>query len=1488
MKIAKWIWPLLTFVSIQALAGSPRYVYNNDNQLVPIHWEETNSPYKWHLNELGYPPLSISIVEQQLHEAFSAWQVLPDSNVTFEYQGTTKQRGSGDGSQLSAYIDGINIISFVNSEYDFPSSVLAVCSTSSFGEEVLITENNNDLDGDGEGDIPVGLYPAGSIFNADIFFDGSKTFTKELLHNVALHEIGHCIGLAHSSVEFSVMTPYADNDLSRGALLKNDDISTLVSYMGKDEAKQRYGTISGQVFNGVTGNTIRGAHVYAVNSDTLIQEVGTYSLIDGEYNLRLPVGNYFLKIEPLDGTHPGLEAERLTSIVNPPENTFFEREYYDLSESSYESGTEVPMLFNVTAGLNVESIDFYINEKIASEFSFELKAGLNYFGYPQKVPFGLTSYSLLNQLSTFMKINRIEKFNQETGGFEFSFMVDGEPQGVNFDIQEGEGYLISSDAGGDLVFPGATYCHEFELKKGLNLVAITCPPANFDSYQLIEAIGSSYTVESVRFYDSVKKQYLETQYINNQIMGDKFSLTHGVAVEIRMLRDIGKFKLSKIDVSPPIISAISPGSALPGDYVLISGQGFNADVNLNVVLLGNQRLPIQSASHNSLLIQLPNSITPAEYELTVITNELISNSVTLSVKSTEVEEKDDALSQLLSGMEVKGSISSLGEQDIYTFVALDGSKLNVNLIPVNSEPGLSLQILSPYGGLLLQKDAITGSSQVNIQNFQIKETGIYTLVVSAKSVGAYRLSFDLDAPQGAARTSVLMGESQVAVKGTELKQPVLMLVTDKRGQPVSNADVVISQRTGNNNAEAYKKVTGLSLPLTTKDLNATSADSINTVSDDSYLKTLKSDNYGLIGVSVAVPDLTNDFQLVVSVPSFNDIEPILLNVKVIEEPIAQIKIDRTEQNCANKCPVGQMLPEPWRATFLNAQGQGIPGVPVEWLVISGGGKLGKQSGEATQTRVKVESDANGKVEVFHKLGEQLYLNSDTSDLSQPIIELPQAVLMTIPGQSAPLLFTAEVKAGPVASISFSRSSILRETLYTQSINSLGFIAKDSFGNPVADEKITLLSPAPSSGIAVMPGYVNGTQLEDFRTNERGIWLGSISIGDVIPTIDEFGNKGSIGLAETYVLNLQVGSQIISFDLDVDMGPVLASVKPISSALIGQHLDEPLVFKPHGFMRKLKFDPSQLVLSDAAILSNVYIKRNYTGSNEQDYGWHFTDSASVFYDINRSDFSQLVPLIHKGDEVHVTVHDDQEIGTEINPTDTRLSCVDIENANQVIFCSGELQARAYRAREAVVNVDNVGQFSSRKAIVVKAVIPNFSHGILVGSTSVAPAGSTAETEIDIHWWNVAKEMNVKDLTGVSWIYPQPISLSFIVDDSDEGLGSHSDIYPGIKEVSGIDLNTLNITLPNGTEINGLNIQDSLKLNQAPNFARIWFEHLQISQINESSVASSPEHFQLIYEPKSSELTEGLNTVKLKVSDSAGNDTNEISCTFNYPTSIECQE
>lgn len=1486
MKTANWICRLLMLVTFSVSAGSPSYILNESNQLVPKLWHKNNLPYKWHLNERGYSPLEFNVVEQELQRAFLAWQTLPDSNITFEYQGLTQQSGEGVGSQLAASIDGVNLVSFVNNEINFPETVLAVCSTSVFEEEITITENNNDLNGDGVGDIPIGLYPAGSIFNADIFFDGAKTFTKELLHNVALHEIGHCIGLAHSSIEHSVMYPIADNDLVRGATIKEDDNSTLGSYMEAAQVEQRYGTIRGKVLNGVSGTTVRGTHVYAVNTETLEKEVGTYSLIGGEYSLFLPVGQYFLKIEPLDASHPGLEAERLVSTVNPPDNTFFEREYFDLDESSYETGIEEPKLFDITPGVDIAEIDFYINEKVTSEFKFDLEKGLNYFGFPQNVPFGLTSYDLLQQLSAFIEVNRIERFNRDTGSFEFAFMLDGQPQGVRFDIHEGEGYLISSDTDGELIFPGATYCHEFELKKGLNLVGVTCPPANLDSYQFIQAIGSNKVVESIRYYDPSKKQYLETRYQGEQVIGDKFAVKHGFAMEIRMLADNGIFKLSKVDLSAPIINYISPGTVLPRDYILISGQGFIADPNQNVVLVNGQRLVVQSASHNSLLVQMPNDITAGEYSLTVTANELKSNSVALIVESREQKEKEGEINQLLSGMEVIGNISALGEQDIYTFVALAGSKVNINLSPINSQPGLSLQLLNPNGGLLIKRSASFSEGGVNLQNYKISETGIYTIAVSAESVGAYQLSIVIDAPEGAARTSVLMGDSQVAVKGTELKQAILLLVTDKRGQPVSNADVVLSQRVVENTSSSK----GVNLQANvissrdTKSVKASSQNSSQVAPSDTYLKTLKSDNYGLVGVSVAVPDLTKDFKIVVKVPGFPDIEPILLDVKVINEPIAQIKIDKTEQDCGSKCPVGTELPEPWRATFLDAQGNGIEGVPVEWLVISGGGKLGERSGETSQVRIKINSDVSGKVEIFHKLGEKLYLNKDVSDLDEALVKSPQAILMSVPGQSAPVLFTADVKAGRVTTLTSSRVTDLQQTLLTTGINSIGLQAKDSFGNPVADAQVSVLSPTSDSGIEIAPGYIDGVQLTGHKTNERGIWLGSISVGLVLPTIDEFGNKDTAGLANTYSLNLQIGDQNIGFKLDIDMGPILAVERATASALIGQPLTEPLVFKPHGFMRNLKVDPSQVVGSDRVKLYNVSIRKSYNG-NVEDYGWKPYESAFVFYDINRSDFSEIRGILHKGDEIYFSVLDKQNVGVEIEAVDTRLSCKEINYTNEVPYCSGVFQSRAYREREGAVKVNNVGHYSTRKPIVLKAVIPNFSHGVLVGSTTVSP---DPDSEPNVLWWNVAREAQIKDLTGTAWINPKPISFSFAIDDSFAGGNDSNSIYPGIKAVSGIDLDKLNIFLPDGSMINGLNIQDSLKLNQAPNYARLWLDHHQISQLNENVTASSPEHFQLIYEPKSSMLNEGVNSIKLGIADSAGNIATEVSCLFIYPTSIQCQE
>jgi len=1470
MKIANWMCRLFILAALPVLAGSPLLITNESEQVVPLRWHQNNLPYKWHLNEDGYSSVEFQTLEKQLKQAFQAWQSLPDSHVEFIYSGKTMEAGGGIGSKLSPNIDGINNISFVNSDIEFSKSVLAVCSTAFFYNDITVTEQNNDLDGDGIADLPSGVYPAGTIFDADIFFDGSKTFSPELIHNIALHEIGHCLGLDHSSIEQTIMYPITDPDLERGSYLKTDDIATLASYMGKEDAKSRYGEITGSVIDGVTGKSVRGAHVYAVDTETFEKVVGTYSYESGKYRLYLPIGQYFLQIEPLDASHVGLEAENLTDLINVPSTTFFDREFYDADESSYEEGTEEPKLFKVNADAKIENIDFYINQKDNSNFKFPLKKGLNYFGYPQKIPFGLNSYDLLQQLSNYIDVNRIERFNPETGGFEFTFMLDGKPQGIVFDIQEGEGYLVTSETDGELIFPGVTYCHEFTLRKGLNLVNVTCPPASFDSYQFLESLGSNQQVESIRYYDSLNKKFLETRYSNESIEGDKFLITHGSAIEIRMLVNNGNFKLSKKEITPPIINYVSPGIALPMDYVLISGQGFIADREENIVSLGGIRLSVQSASHNKLLVQVPKDFVPGNYKLSVTNNELKSNEVLLKITPTVMDEESSEVEQLLSGMSVNGLIQSLGEQDIYTFVALAGSRINVQLTSVASEPKLGLELLNPKGGLIAKNIASNPNSTVSLQNFNIKETGIYTIVISAQSVGAYNLSIDISAPQEAARTSVLLGDLQTAVKGTELQQPILLLVTDRRGQPVSNADVVISQLP--NQAKIASK------SIIKKNNSGQTFNAINdsgSVSTEVHVTTIKTDSYGLVAAKVAAPDLTQDTELLVRVPSIPDIKPITLKVKVIDTPIARVVIERTEQDCGDKCPVGAELPEPWRVTFLDADGNGVEGVAMEWHVITGDGRLGEQSGETTKETIQMTTDINGTVEVFHKLGEKLFLNTDPTDLSQPLIPLPQVVMMSVPGQSAPVIFTAHVKAGEVVNLTPSRISDFQVTLYTLSYNKIGLQASDEYGNPVENAEVKVLSPRIDSGIEILPGRIHGAPITNYQTNERGVWLGSIHVGGVIPTIDEFGNSDTEGLAETYEVVLAVNDSEIVFSLDVDMGPVLLASESIKNGLVGQPLNEAFTFKPHAFMRDLSKHTFPTVPFKAN-WSDVYKLHN--DQTIEGYGWQGPVNMTVYNDItNIKDFSKLMQTVQKGENINFSLLNQDDLGTELRPESQRLTCVE---SKEPIFCDGELQGRSYRERVGKVKVDNIGDFYNRRPVIIKAVIPSYTHGIFVG---------TSKTQHN--WgvlWNVAKETQIKNLTGFALAYPEPISMSFSVEDLFLGNNSDTSIYPGMRTISGIDLDTLKISLPDGSVVDGKNIQERFKLNSAPNFAQLWLDYHKISEIDEHILESSPQHLQLIYEPKASELTDGENTFSLVISDQAGNSSTEVKCTFVYPSSIKCQD
>jgi hypothetical protein len=166
----------------------------------------------------------------------------------------------------------------------------------------------------------------------------------------------------------------------------------------------------------------------------------------------------------------------------------------------------------------------------------------------------------------------------------------------------------------------------------------------------------------------------------------------------------------------------------------------------------------------------------------------------------------------------------------------------------------------------------------------------------------------------------------------------------------------------------------------------------------------------------------------------------------------------------------------------------------------------------------------------------------------------------VPGQAKPLLFEATPKAGTPAKARSNKSNFNRLTLGTSRLNALQVEVFDQYDNPVSGVLINYAAPA---SLTVNPGLgPNGVVFTDFRTNSDGLHVAMVTAPvSGIPTIDEFGDKGTPGLAGTYAIIATAsggGAPSQAYNVDVDMGPtmVTASVQN-ASALIGQPLASPV-------------------------------------------------------------------------------------------------------------------------------------------------------------------------------------------------------------------------------------------------------------------------------------------------------------------------------------------
>ena len=243
---------------------------------------------RWFATNRGVSGVTPSQFQTEVERAFATWQAVPTASVSFQFVGFT--------SALPSQEDGVTVLGF-EAEPDLER----VLGATSFVVDLT----------------------TGDIVESDVFFNTIFSWSVATageagrfdLQSVAVHEIGHLIGLGHSALGETEIRPTGGRrvlassavmfPISMGAgsigdrTLQPDDIAGASALYPAGGFDENTGAIEGRVRRSNRG--VLGAHVAAFNlkDGTLI---GGFALGDaGEFQIKgLAPGAYVIRVEPLD------------------------------------------------------------------------------------------------------------------------------------------------------------------------------------------------------------------------------------------------------------------------------------------------------------------------------------------------------------------------------------------------------------------------------------------------------------------------------------------------------------------------------------------------------------------------------------------------------------------------------------------------------------------------------------------------------------------------------------------------------------------------------------------------------------------------------------------------------------------------------------------------------------------------------------------------------------------------------------------------------------------------------------------------------------------------------------------------------------------------------------------------------------------------------------------------------------------------------------
>lgn len=202
-------------IALSAEAHAFELALSDEADPQPLHWEvEDDGPIVVRHHLLGGEGFYSPLLEAATRRALQSWANLPNSQVSFSegpiYSGPACPHVLPEGASAELVCGGPPVPA------DGHSALFFIESNWPFGEEVIALTS-------------VSYEAGGRSVDADISFNGEHyawSLGESEVHtdyeSIVLHELGHLLGLGHSSVADAVMSvDYDDGELAR--VLHSDD-----------------------------------------------------------------------------------------------------------------------------------------------------------------------------------------------------------------------------------------------------------------------------------------------------------------------------------------------------------------------------------------------------------------------------------------------------------------------------------------------------------------------------------------------------------------------------------------------------------------------------------------------------------------------------------------------------------------------------------------------------------------------------------------------------------------------------------------------------------------------------------------------------------------------------------------------------------------------------------------------------------------------------------------------------------------------------------------------------------------------------------------------------------------------------------------------------------------------------------------------------------------------------------------------------------------